>query len=166
MFTYRPQDNSRKVYIPLILNTVCCYLGCMFVCFLVMVVHVCPEQLNYPLFFRKILHVPQILWVSSIFCIFEPSPAVSSIFSHWGQLRDSNTTITEDSNFKIQGWKLFQFKDQGKIYSFCLLGNMQVASEGQYYMKNIMTLKQNLHILFSSKVFTPPPALNASCFFL
>ncbi len=37
------------------------------------------------------------------FCIFEPFPGVTvwfwdSIFSHWGQLMDSNTTIKKGSN--------------------------------------------------------------------
>ncbi len=48
-------------------------------CF-VMVVHeslVCSEQLNWTLFFRKILHVLQILQVYSIFWVFEPFPAVT-----------------------------------------------------------------------------------------
>ncbi len=68
-----------------------------------------------------------------------------SIFSHWGQLRDSNTTIKKGSNIhwcsrrkhdalRAGGWKLFEFEDQGKLYLICLPGNMQVssvASEGQ-----------------------------------
>ncbi len=33
---------------------------------------VCPEQLNCPLFFRKILEAPQILWFSSIFEYLNP----------------------------------------------------------------------------------------------
>ncbi len=33
---------------------------------------VCPEQLNYLLFFRKILQVPQILWFFSIFVHLNP----------------------------------------------------------------------------------------------
>ncbi len=76
-------------------------------CFFVMVVHeslVCSEQLTWALFFRKILHVLQILQFSSIFCIFEPFPGsdcmiLRSIFSHRGQLRDSNTTIKKVQTF-------------------------------------------------------------------
>ncbi len=48
-----------------------------------MVVHeslVCSEQLNWTLFFRKILHVLQILQVYSIFWVFEPFPAVTEWF--------------------------------------------------------------------------------------
>ncbi len=57
----------------------------IYVCFFcfVMVVHeslVCSEQLNWALFFRKILEVLQNLQVSSIFCIFEPFPAVTVWF--------------------------------------------------------------------------------------
>ncbi len=33
---------------------------------------VCPEKLNCPLFFRKILQVPQIIWFSSIFVFLNP----------------------------------------------------------------------------------------------
>ncbi len=82
--------------------TVCGYLDDLRLLFcLVMVVHeslVCSEQLNWALFFRKILHLLQILQFSSIFCIFEYFPAVivwfwDASFSHWAQLRDSNTTI-------------------------------------------------------------------------
>ncbi len=56
------------------------------------------------------------------FCVFEPFPTMTvwflrSIFSHWGQLRDSYTTITEGSNthwcstmknhaLRARGWKL------------------------------------------------------------
>ncbi len=42
---------------------------------LVIVFHeslVCPEQLNYLLFFRKIIQVLQILWFSSIFVYLNP----------------------------------------------------------------------------------------------
>ncbi len=39
---------------------------------------VCSEQLNWTLFFRKILHVLQILQISSI--IFEPFPVVTVLF--------------------------------------------------------------------------------------
>ncbi len=109
------------------------------------------ETLNCPLFFRKILQVPQILWFSSMFCVFEPYPKMTvwfwePIFSHWGQLRDSYSTITKSSNghwcsrrkhdaLSAWRWKLFEFEDQGKFNLFCLLENMQVysvASKGQY----------------------------------
>jgi len=85
-FTCSPQENiivefikmtRSKVYMrKLILNTVLLpdWATAVFLC-LVIVVHeslVCPEQLNCLLFFRKILHLPQFLGVSSIFCVFEP----------------------------------------------------------------------------------------------
>ncbi len=65
-----------KVYIRLILNTVLLpeWSTAVFFC-LVIVVHeslVCPEQLNFLLFFRKILQVLQILWFSSIFVFLNP----------------------------------------------------------------------------------------------
>ncbi len=77
---------------------------------------------------------------SSTFCRFCSFPAflhiwtlsssdcmiLRSIFSHWGQLMDSNTTIKKGSNIhwcsrrkhdalRAGGWKLFEFEDQGKI---------------------------------------------------
>ncbi len=69
-----------KVWEALVLNTVCGYLNDLRVFCFVMVVHeslVCSEQLNRALFFRKVLHVQQILEFSSIFCIFEPFPAAT-----------------------------------------------------------------------------------------
>ncbi len=162
MFTYSPQDKKIAEIIqitpfkscePLVLNTVWGYLDDprLFFCF-VLVVHeslVCSEQLNWALFFRQIptfcrfcsfpafLHI----WtLSSSDCMI-----LRSIFSHWGQLMDSNTTIKKGSNIhwcsrrthdalRAGGWKLFEFEDQGKLYLICLPGNMQVssvASEGQ-----------------------------------
>jgi len=69
-----------------------------------------------------------------------------SVFSHWGQLRESNTTFKKGLNIHWcsrkkhdvlidGGWKHLEFEDQGKLYLICLPGNMQVfsvASEGQY----------------------------------
>ncbi len=97
MFTYSPQDNIFFIQIAEIIKITpfkslgtlsslyCVWVpewsttvfrgGGGFVGF-VMVVHeslVCAEQLNWALFFRKILHVLQILQFSSIFCISDPS---------------------------------------------------------------------------------------------
>ncbi len=63
---------------------------------------VCPEQLNCLLFFRKILQVPHNLWFSSLFVYIDAFPKTTiwflrSIFSQWGQLRDSYGTFTEGS---------------------------------------------------------------------
>ncbi len=65
-----------KVYMRLILNTVLLpeWSTAVFFC-LVMVVYeslVCPEQLNFLLFFEKILQLPQIIWFSSIFVYLNP----------------------------------------------------------------------------------------------
>ncbi len=102
-----------------------------------LVVHeslVCSEQLNWALFFRQILQVLQILQFSSIFCIFEPFPAVTiilrSIFSHWGQLMDSNTTIKKGSNIqwcsrrthdalRAGRWKHLNRIKMSKYFLFC-----------------------------------------------
>ncbi len=74
----------------------CCYLddARLFLC-LIIVVHeslVCSEQFNWALFFRNIIQLLHSLWVSS-------SDRMISrfIFSHRGQLRDSNTTIKKAS---------------------------------------------------------------------
>jgi len=109
----------------------------LFLCF-VMVVHeslVCPEQLNWALFFRKFLQLLQIHQFSSIFCIFEPFPAVTMIFrsilSHWGQLRDSNSTIKKGSNIhwcsrrkhdalRAEGWKLLNRMEMSQFFLFYL----------------------------------------------
>ncbi len=86
-------------------------------------------------------HILQIWTLSNSDCMI-----LRSIFSHGGQLRDSNTTIKKGSNIhwcsrrthdalRAGGWKLIEFEDQGKLYLICLPGNMQVssvASEGQY----------------------------------
>ncbi len=80
----------------------CKWYTVVFFC-LVIVVHeslVCPEQLKFLLFFRKILQVPQI--ICFFVCIWTLSNndcmVLRSIFSHRGQLRDSFASITEDSN--------------------------------------------------------------------
>ncbi len=113
----------------------------LFFCF-VLVVHeslVCSEQLNWALFFRQILHVLQNLQFSNIFCIFEPFPAVTmilrSIFSHWGQLRDSNTSIKKRFKHSLMlqketrcikswgggggGWKHLNRMKMSKFFLFC-----------------------------------------------
>ncbi len=120
---------------------------------------------------------------SSTFCRFCSFPAflhiwtlsssdcmiLRSIFSHWGQLRDSNTTIKKGSNIhwcsrrthdalRAGGWKLFEFEDQGKLYLTCLPGNMQVssvASEGSNKWKNIYisTKEKSWKSSSCSKVF-------------
>ncbi len=92
MFTYSPQDKKIAEIIKITplkslgtLGSYCVWSPgwSMTVFFFVMVVHeslVCSEQLNWALFFRKILHVLQILQFSNIFCIFEPFPAVTVSF--------------------------------------------------------------------------------------
>ncbi len=93
-----------KVYIPLNLNNLCCFLDDPQLLFcVVIVVHeflVGPEQFNCLLFFRKILQLLHVLWFSSIFCVFEhfPTAILRSNFSLWGQLRDSYTAITKGGN--------------------------------------------------------------------
>ncbi len=90
---------------------------------LVIVVHeslVYPEQLNFLLFFRKILQLPQIIWFSSIFCVFEPFPTLTVWFwdpsfhseDNWGthmQLLQKIQTLTdapeEKGLIKSQGVK-------------------------------------------------------------
>ncbi len=134
-----------------IVGSICFCVTTVF-CF-VLVVHeslVCSEQLNWALFFRKILHVLQILQFSSIFCIFEPFPAVTVWFwdpsfhteDNWGtqtqllkKFKRSLMLQKETRCIKSRGSENFWIEDQGKLYLICLPGNMQVssvASEGQY----------------------------------
>ncbi len=54
-----------------------CFVFCFLWLFMFLV---CSEQLNWSLFFRKILHVLQILQFYSIFWVFEPFPAVTEWF--------------------------------------------------------------------------------------
>ncbi len=108
--------------------------SCLFFVCLVIVVHeslVCPEQFNCQqinrlLFFRKILQVPQILICPAFLCIWTLSNndcmILRSIFSHWGQLRDSRATITEGSNhaLRARGWKLLNRMEMCTFFLFCL----------------------------------------------
>ncbi len=108
----------------------------LFVC-LVIVVHESldyPEQLNFLLFFRQILQLPQILWLSFL-CMWTLSNSdcmiLRSIFLHRGQLRDSFATITEDSNahwcsrrknhaLRAGAWKLLNWMKMCIFFLFCL----------------------------------------------
>ncbi len=140
---------------------------------LVIVVHeslVCPEQLNILLFFRKILQASQTLWFSSIFVYLNPFNSdcmiLRSIFSHWGQLRDSFTTITEDPNAH---WcsrrkndalgagvrKLFEFQDQGKFNLICLQETGKYLLKGSTKCKTMIFRqnKKNIHIFILFKSF-------------
>ncbi len=95
------------------------------------------------------LHILHIWTLSSSDCMI-----LRSIFSHLGQLMDSNTTIKKGSNIHwcsrrthdalragggvktfeqdedVQFFFFFsfEFEDQGKLYLICLPGNMQVSS--------------------------------------
>ncbi len=115
MFTCSPQEKIivefikmtlSKVYTHLILNTVLFseWSTAVFLC-LVIVVHeslVCPEQLNCLLFSRKILRSQKLFGCPAFLCIWTLSNIdcmiLRFVFSHRGQVRDSFTTITEDSN--------------------------------------------------------------------
>ncbi len=91
----------------------------------------CPAESSV---FQHLLHI----WtLSSCDCMI-----LRSIFSHWGQLRDSNTTkIKKGSNLhwcswrkhdalRAGGWKLFEFEDQGKLY-LCSGSSHRVKSYSQ-----------------------------------
>ncbi len=159
MFTFSPQDKKylkvlkqphSKVCAPLVLNTVCGYLddprlflfcGCSWIPLLVTLSTVLQKN---PPFLRN-------LQFYSIFCIFEPFPAVTVWFwdpsfdteDNWGT---QTQLLTKGSNvhwcslrkydvLRDGGLNIFEFEDQGKLYLICLPGNMQVSSvaaEGQY----------------------------------
>ncbi len=92
---------------------------------------VCSEQLNWALFFRKM----QILLFSSIFCEFEPFPAVTvwfcdPSFHAEDNLRDSSTTFNKGSNIhwcsrrkhdalRAGGWKLLNRMKMSTFFLFC-----------------------------------------------
>ncbi len=132
---------------------------------------------------------------SSTFCRFCSFPAflhiwtlsssdcmiLRSIFSHWGQLRDSSTTIKKGSNIhwcsrrkhdalRAGCWKLL---NRMKISNFFLL--LKYIFFSIYYCPSEATedtcmfpgrqIKYNLPWSSNSKSFHPP-ALNASCFLL
>ncbi len=132
---------------------------------------------------------------SSTFCRFCSFPAflhiwtlsssdcmiLRSIFSHWGQLMDSNTTIKKGSNIhwcsrrthdalRAGCWKLL---NRMKISNFFLL--LKYIYFSIYYCPSEATedtcmfpgrqIKYNLPWSSNSKSFHPP-ALNASCFLL
>ncbi len=106
-----------------------------------MVIHeslVCSEQLNWALFFRKILHVLQILQFSSIFFIFEPFPAVTVWFwdpsfhteDNWGtqtQLFKKGSNIhwcsrRKHDALRAGGWKLLnRMTKMSTFFLFCWL---------------------------------------------
>ncbi len=137
---------GQPVYICLIPNTVHMIHHCFkfFVMFLFIFLWwlflVCPEQLNCPLFFQKILRILQILWFSSIFCISEPLQ-VETVWcwepsfhtdDNWGthsqqlhkRFKRSLMLQKETRCIKSWRWKLSEFEDKGKLNLFCLLGNM------------------------------------------
>ncbi len=155
-------------------------------CF-VMVVHeslVCSEQLNGALFFRKILHVLQILQFSSIFCIFEPFPAVTVWFwdpsyhteDNWGtqtQLFKRVSNIHWCSRRKYDalragggGELLNRMMSKcffcRNIYIFFHLV-LPFGSNRRYFHVSGRQIMYNLPWSSNSKSFHPP-ALNASCF--
>ncbi len=114
-----------------------CLVTWMIHCFFfVMVVHeslVCSEQLNWALFFRKNHPCPAYSSVFSIFCIFEPSKAVTVWFwdpsfhteDNWGtqtqilkKFKHSLMLLKEPRCIKSRGWKLL---NRMKIYFLILL---------------------------------------------
>ncbi len=127
-----------KVYTPLNLNNLCRFLMIHDYFCVVIVVHeslVCSEQLNWAvlqknppapaqsLVFQHLLHI----WtLSNSDCMI-----LRSIFSHWGthtQLLYKVDTYwcswRQHNALRAGAWKLFELDDQGKLYLFCLLGNI------------------------------------------
>ncbi len=111
MFTYGPQNKIIYKNYPVILNTV-----------LLPGWSIADDNfffrrilLTDSLVFQDLLHI---LTISSIDCI-----TLRSIFLHWGQQRDSYSTITKSSSAQwckrkddtliAWRWKLFEFEDQG-----------------------------------------------------
>ncbi len=145
-----------KVYTPLILNTVLLseWSSAVFIS-LVIVVHeslVCAEQINCLLFFRKVILC---IWtLSNNDCMI-----LRSIFSHRRRLRDSNTTITEETltdapegETIIKSRRTFEFEEQCKFSLICLLENMWLSSERKYkYMVYVAVLNKIKKIFGQNK---------------
>ncbi len=94
------------------LNTVFGYLNDSLLFFFVMVVHeslVCSEQLNWALFFRKIIHDLYILQFQHLLHIWtlysSDCMILRSIFSHWGQSRGLKHNIKKGSNIHWCSWR-------------------------------------------------------------
>ncbi len=105
---------------------------------LVIVVHeslVCSEQLNCCCSSEKSFSSHKLFDFPAFLCIWILSNndcmILRSIFSHWGQLRDSYAAITEDSNthwcsrrkkpcIKSRGWKLLNRMEMCTFFLFCL----------------------------------------------
>ncbi len=124
MFTYSPQE---KIIVEFI-KSVC----------LVIVVHeslVCPEQLNCCCSSEKSFSSHKFCGFPAFLCIWTLSNndcmILRYIFSHWGWLRDSYTTITEGSNtlwcsrrinhaLRAGAWKLLNLKIRVNLTYFVL----------------------------------------------
>jgi len=88
---------------------------------------VCSEQLNWALFFRKILQVPKIHQFSSIFCIFEPFTTVTEWFwdpsfhmeDNWGTNKKGSNihwcSRRKHEALRVGGWKLL---NRMKMFSY------------------------------------------------
>ncbi len=156
----------------------------LFFCF-VLVVHeslVCSEQLNWAVLQTNPPRsvdsaVFQHIWtLSSSDCMI-----LRSIFSHWGQLMDSNTTIKKGSNIHwcsrrthdalragcwklCTGWRFPTFFFCWNIYFFSIYYCPSEATEDTCMFPG-RQIKYNLPWSSNSKSFHPP-AINASCVLL
>ncbi len=117
--------------------------------------------------FPAFLHI---LTLSSSDCMI-----LRSIFSHWGQLMDSSTTIKKGSNIhwcsrrthdalRAGCWKLLNFFLLLKYIFFSIYYCPSEATEDTCMFPG-RQIKYNLPWSSIQKVFTPP-ALNASCVLL
>ncbi len=111
--------------------------------------------------FQHLLHI----WtLSSSDCMI-----LRSIFSHWGQLKDSNTTIKKGSNIhwcsrrkhdalRAGGWKLFKFEDYGKLYFRETCKYLLLLPKGSTKWKKKKIFQQNKKKLYIYPVqkFSPP----------
>ncbi len=163
----------------------CCYLNDPQLCFfLVIVVHeslVFPEQLNFLLFFGKILQLPQILWFSSIFVYLNPfqqwlydfeihlytQRTTEGLLCNY-YLRLKRSLMLQKENHTLRAlhfhlkWKHFEFDDQGKFNLIFLLGKHVTIFCS--FLRAVLNEKKYTSSL-CLKVFTPWLLMHV-CFFI
>ncbi len=140
---------------------------------------VCPEQLNCLLSFRKILQLPQIIFVFQHFCVFEPFPTMTVWFwdpsfhteglicNYYRRFKRSLMLQKEKTCIISRGWKLLNRMKMCTVFLFCL----NIIFFYYYYCPSEVTEdtymfprrqnKLNLPWSSNSKRFHPP-TLNAS----
>ncbi len=164
------------------------YLDDPRLCLFCDVVHeslVCSEQLNWALFIRKILQVLQNLQFSSIFCIFEPFPAVTVWFwdpsfhteDDWGtqtqllkRFKHSLMLQKDTRSIKSRGVKTFEQDEDVHIFLILLkylFFPCSTALQKQQKLRACFPEDKlsTIYLIFKFKKFSPPRLLMHRVFF-